>query len=417
MTKVEIKKISKIHIPSIQQIYISNVPLFYIGGSDQPITKIEIVYQAGDSFSENPLVAVYSSSMLFEGTKNLTSKQFAEKIDYIAAELHTSTFFELSSISLVSLNKHFNTAISLFNECINEPRYDDNDFQIHKENTYKKLQIDLKNVSIVSRRAFFKKLFDSHPYGNIVENHHFDYVNTKQLHEFYQRLYNADNATIYLSGQINDEVLNMLAKILSIPNRMSQKSTIATITSNKPDNVFIEKSDALQTAIRIGKIVIPKDHPDFIPLYITNVILGGYFGSRLMKTLREEKGYTYGISSYILSHKKTNILFISSEVIAEYTNDALKCIYEEINKLCQEKITDHELENVRSYLLGQILRSFDGPFNSMEVFKGMHQSNVEISFYHQYFNWLNTITPDIILNMAQRYLSNNYIEVVVGKMN
>jgi len=300
---------------------------------------------------------------------------------------------------------------------LNYPRFDVNDFNILKENKQKKLNIDLKNVNIVSRREFFKSLFANHPYGRIIENHHFDEVDIKQLNDFYNRLYNADNATIYLSGHINDDVLNILNKKITMSVKATKKPIIQEITSNKTENIFIEKSDAVQSAIKIGKLVVSKHHPDYIPLFITNVVLGGYFGSRLMKVLREEKGYTYGINSYIFSHKKTNVFIISTEVIAEHTKEALKYIYEEINKLCQEKITTYELENVRSYLSGQILRSLDGPLNTIEVIKGIHQSELDMNFYNNYLDWLNKITPDVILTMAQRYLSSNFLEVVVGKMN
>jgi len=417
MNKVEIKKINKINIPSIEKTQISSIPVFYKGGLEQPVTKVEVVFNAGDSYSENPLVAVLTNFMLLEGTKNLTSKQFAEKIDYIAADIVANSFLEHSSISLVSLNKHINTAFELLNECLNYPRFDVNDFNILKENKQKKLNIDLKNVNIVSRREFFKSLFANHPYGRIIENHHFDEVDIKQLNDFYNRLYNADNATIYLSGHINDDVLNILNKKITMSVKATKKPIIQEITSNKTENIFIEKSDAVQSAIKIGKLVVSKHHPDYIPLFITNVVLGGYFGSRLMKVLREEKGYTYGINSYIFSHKKTNVFIISTEVIAEHTKEALKYIYEEINKLCQEKITTYELENVRSYLSGQILRSLDGPLNTIEVIKGIHQSELDMNFYNNYLDWLNKITPDVILTMAQRYLSSNFLEVVVGKMN
>ncbi len=416
MNQTLIKKINKINIPTIEKTQISSIPVFYKGGLEQPLSKIEIVFNAGETFSKNPLVAVLTCSMLLEGTKKLTSKQFSEKIDFIAAELYANTFLELASISLVSLNKHFVKAIKLLNECINEPRFDINDFNILKENTQKKLHIDLKNVNIISRREFFKNLYKNHPYGRIIEDNHFNDVCIKQLNDFHNRLYYADNAVIFLSGNVNDNILSILNKKLAIPIKNSHKYEIKEIEQTNTGNIFMEKTDAVQSAIKIGKLIITKNHPDYIPLFITTVVLGGYFSSRLMRTLREEKGYTYGINSYIFTHKKTNVFIIATEVIAEHTKDALKCIYNEINRLCNEKISDYELNNVRSYLSGQLLRLFDGPFNSIEVFKGMYFSKQEMNFYFNYFNWLHNISPDVILTMAQRYLSGNFLEVVVGKM-
>jgi len=417
MSFPEIKKVKSINFPRVKQTNINSLPFYYLDGLEQPIIKIEVIYNAGESYSENPLLAILTNRMLTEGTKTYTSKEFYEKLDFIAAEINTTTFFENSSISLVCLNKYFKEAIDLLVECINYPRFDENDFKILKENAYQRFQIELEKVNILARREFFKNLFDDHPYGHILELQHFNNVNVKQLKDFFNRLYVESNAQVYMSGHIDDETISMIKDNFKMNPATPHKETIYPITSNRGKKIYINKNDAVQSAIRIGKVIIPRTHPDFIPLSITIFALGGYFGSRLMKRLREEKGYTYGIYSFVFSHKNTNVMTIFTEVNTETTYEAIKCIYEEIDKLCQEPISELELENIKSYLIGQFLRSLDGPINSIEVFKDLNQSGLDFDFYEKYLNCLLNISPETILQMSQRYFSGDYVEVVVGKLN
>jgi predicted Zn-dependent peptidase len=126
--------------------------------------------------------------------------------------------------------------------------------------------------------------------------------------------------------------------------------------------VFSHKNDALQSAIRIGKELIKRDHEDFPKLMVLNTIIGGYFGSRLMRNIREDKGYTYGISSTLLPFKETSVFVIGTEVGVDFTADTLREKYKENEKLCTDKVPQSELDLVKSHLTGEVLRNFDGPF-------------------------------------------------------
>jgi predicted Zn-dependent peptidase len=222
---------------------------------------------------------------------------------------------------------------------------------------------------------------------------------------------------MYVAGYVDDSFMQTLRTHLRFNSHRTNREHIPELTKNEPQQIFVEKSNAVQNAIRIGKLIIGRDHPDFIPLSVAVTVLGGYFGARLMKTLREEKGYTYGIYSFIYSHRKLNTMIITTEVASEFTADALKCIYNEIDDMCQHKISDDELDNVKSYLMGQLVRSIDGPLSTMDTFKNLRTNGADFHYLERFVNELQNTTPDIILTMAQRYLSDGYTEVVVGKKN
>jgi len=181
---------------------------------------------------------------------------------------------------------------------------------------------------------------------------------------------------------------------------------------------FIEKKNVTQSAIRLGKIIINKNHPDYHKLNVVNTILGGYFGSRLMKTIREERGYTYGIGSALVTLKNAGFLVILSEVNAEVSRNAITDILVEIKKLREEKVDLDELNLVKNYMLGDLLRSFDGPFEISSSFKNIIELNLENDFYQKSLQCLKSITPNDILLIANKYLQEDtFIRTIAGKYN
>jgi zinc protease len=165
----------------------------------------------------------------------------------------------------------------------------------------------------------------------------------------------------------------------------------------------------------VGKFWVPKSHPDFHALSVLVTILGGYFGSRLMANIREEKGYTYGIGSFVLSLKHVSYLVISTEVGNEYVELTLKEIAIEMKKLQTEPVSENELETVKSYLLGEFLRDFDGPFALSGSFKAINDFDLDYSFYDRYLTVLRNLTSGELMQLAQQYLNpEDFYTVVAG---
>ena len=177
-----------------------------------------------------------------------------------------------------------------------------------------------------------------------------------------------------------------------------------------------EKKDAVQSAIRMGKVFFNRTHPDFPEMLFLNTALGGYFGSRLMSNIREDKGFTYGIGSGIIPLLKGGYFFISTEVGADVTQLAEKEIAFELERLRQEKIPSHEMETVRQYMLGQLLRSTDGVFNLIDRFRSHHLFGQTNEDFRIGVEKLKSVTPDRIQDLAQLYLDPaSMVTVVAGK--
>ena len=179
---------------------------------------------------------------------------------------------------------------------------------------------------------------------------------------------------------------------------------------------YIERDNAIQSAIRIGRPMFNKTHPDYAGMQVLNTILGGYFGSRLMKNIREDKGFTYGIGSAAVSLLNEGYFFIASEVGAEVCEEALVEVYKEMEILCREPVPDEELQMVKNYMLGSFLKSIDGAFNLADRWKGIMFYNLGYDYYNRFINTVSAISSAEVMMLAQKYLSReDMCELVVGK--
>ncbi|MCF8335900.1 MAG: insulinase family protein, partial [Bacteroidales bacterium] len=171
-----------------------------------------------------------------------------------------------------------------------------------------------------------------------------------------------------------------------------------------------------QSALRIGIIIFGKHHPDFPGLKVVNNILGGYFGSRLMKKIREEKGYTYGIHSLLVPMVNEGYFVIASEVGTDVCRDAIAAIYEEVKKIRNEKVGQEELNMVKNYMLGQFLRAFDGPLPTSATYLSLMELRLKEDYYQKMVDTINRITAEDIRELANKYLNEeDMIRSIAGK--
>ena len=189
------------------------------------------------------------------------------------------------------------------------------------------------------------------------------------------------------------------------------------ISEAAPVNSVIEKKGAVQNAIRMGKRVFNRNHPDYPKMTILNTILGGYFGSRLMSNIREDKGYTYGIGSGLVSLQLDGYFYIATEVGADVCQAAINEINKELTVLCETEVGSDELNLVKNYLFGAFQRSIDGPFALADRFKTLLLSGLSFDYYYKYLETVKNVSGKELLEMAQRHLPPSQMTLItVGKI-
>ena len=276
-----------------------------------------------------------------------------------------------------------------------------------------------EKVSWLAKTAFNETLFgEQHPYGYTTGETDISALDSSSIKQFYQQHYPIDKATIIVSGKINEEVIRAINKKLGsikIDPGKNKNPSFIHVAENTSVKKIIDKKDAVQCGIRIGKKLFSKNHPDYAALQIANTILGGYFGSRLMSNIREDKGYTYGIGSGFHPHLHSGYFYITTEVGMDVRNAALQEIYFELKRMATEPVPEAELSLVRNYLVGAFQRSLDGPFSLSDRFRGLHLFNLDYDYLDSYLQLVQTITPEKVMEISARHLQpDSMTEIVAG---
>lgn len=416
----EFNTIEKIEIAQAAEKKLSNgIPVYLINGGSQELIRVEFIFPAGTCYQPKALLAYYALEMMENGTKNYTADQISEHLDFYGSYYAVKTEQESSYITLFSLNKHLNNSITFVEEIIKNACFPEDEFQLMMKNGKQQYLIDSEKVNVVARRRFSQLLYgEDNPFGKIARLENYDQMTRNELFEFYQEHYNSANCTIVVAGRLPDDILQTLDKHFGKSN-WGKNSIIAKpkleIQQNPVNEHWVEKKDALQSAIRIGRRWFDRKHPDYFTFQLMNTALGGYFGSRLMSNIREDKGYTYGIGSGLSTNNYGGVFTIATEVGTDVTQAALKEIYFEINRLQEELMPEEELQLVKNYTLGNFLRSIDGPFALADKFISIWEIQSDYNFYDRSLAAIQNCSTMDVRRMAQNYLQKkDLIELVVG---
>lgn len=413
------KQVGDIHFIQPKAHHLANgIPLYAINGGDQELVRLEFIFQNVSWDAKEPLLAVAINGLINTGTGQLSAKQIADKVDYYGAFLQTEYNADYTNIVLYSLTKHLPSVLPVVHAILTDAVFPQDELAIYQQNQKQKLQVNLKKNDYVGRRTFANAIFGDSPYGSIVDEPHFDQLSREKLVAYYQDAFKPNNCTIMASGKITDATIGILDKVFGGNWGSNTEVNIVPLSFGQVagQNILIEKPDALQSAIRMGNLSINRNHEDFPALQFVNCILGGYFGSRLMANIREDKGYTYGIGSGVASLKQAGYFFIGTEVGADVCQSAVEEIEKEISILRSQPVPAEELNLVRNYMLGSLLGSLENAFSHADKFKNIYFSGLDFDYYQRYIQTIKNIDEVKVAKIANQYLNfDDMVKVVVGR--
>jgi zinc protease len=349
----------------------------------------------------------------------LSASDIADKIDFYGAFLQVDYGFDHSQVTLYSLNKHLSQTLPVIKDILTNSIFPGKELDTFIRNQQQKLQVNLQKNDVVARRMFNKALYGNTIYGFNTEIEDYKNLHRDDMLAHFKQMYQPSNCTVIIAGKVEGQIVDLLTDTFG--SGWENTNEIANTLQSNPEPstehfYFKEKSDALQSAIRMGLPMFNRTHPDFPAMQVLNTVLGGYFGSRLMANIREDKGYTYGIGSGMSSLKHGGALFIATEVGADVCKPAINEIEKEINLLKTELITDEELSLVRNYMLGSLLGSLENVFSHADKFKNLYFSGLDYDYYEKYTNTVKTVTAPQLQELAVKYLNfEQFYKVIVGK--
>ncbi|MEM8895618.1 MAG: pitrilysin family protein, partial [Bacteroidota bacterium] len=399
-----------------QAIKLANgLPLYYIASGQLPVIRVEIIFKSGAYYEQSNGQSFFAAKLLAEGTAELTSQQIASKFDYYGSFIEINPGLDHVSVVVYTLSKHLKPVMALLSDVLTNATFPEKELQIQKRIKKQSIKINLEKTSTVASRKIRESIFgNDHPYGKSLEESDVDLITRKSLQEYKNsRLFN--HPTIIVSGGIEDHDLRVLDRYFSTLGFSQFEQSPKTVRKPKDDVEVIEKEGALQSSIRMARRSIPKDHEDYFGLVVLNEVFGGYFGSRLMKNIREDKGYTYGIHSSLVHLITDQMMMIGTDVNREFTQSTIDEINKEMEVLRNEPVSEGELSSVKNYMLGSFLSSINTPFSLADKFKGIHFQNLGYSFYDDYVDQIKAMDSDTLMTLANKYLNpKEFSAIVVG---
>lgn len=392
---------------------------FLFHAEDLELMKFEFVFENSYDVSRIPLFNVVLSSMLKEGTLVRSSAQIAEEIDFYGAYLMPEYSFDYTALSLYTIRKYADKVLPIVADILSNSTFPQAELDTYIRNNKQNLQIALQKNDVVARRLFYQNLFGYNQYGAVVNLEDYDAIKREQLLDLFQTQIQPKNCTLLIAGKI-DNSLRQLVNTLFGENWEGKKSMMngsILLANSGSSKLLIEtKEDALQSAVRMGSYTIGRNHSDFPAVQFVNTLFGGFFGSRLMRNIREDKGYTYSIGSAVISLKNSAFMTLSSEVGVDVTKATLVEIEREFGRLTDELADETEIDLVRNYMQGSLLGSLESIFSHVDKFKAVYFSGLDSSYYGYYQDVIRDMTPERTREVAMQYFNfEHMVKVIVGK--
>lgn len=413
------RKVEHVTIPTAEKITLDNaIPLYTIRAGEQPVMRLELIFDAGSRFDVIGGESLFVSKMLTEGTKNHKAAEISEFFDQYGAFTEISQSFERLAITVHGLTKHLTKLLPMLKEMISESIFPEAEFAVQKNIASQTLKVNLEKTAFVASQTFREQIFGSkHPYGKSVNQAIIENITPEAVREFYAKQISGKLFTIFLSGSFSEEEIKGLNEVFgqmsaSSPEKLEEKFPESPKVG---ENLLVNRPENLQSSIRLGRRLFNRSHPDFFKFIVTNTIFGGYFGSRLMKNIREEKGFTYGISSSLIPQKEGGYLIIGTDVKKEFTQQTIDEIHKEIVRLQTEQISENELETAKNYMIGSFVGSLNTPFEVADRQKVIILENLPADFYQNYIQQVNAVSAEDVMQIVKNYLKTEELcEVVVG---
>ncbi len=410
-------RIEEINLLEPEVVHLDNgIPVLCVNAGTQDVLKVELMFDAGSSTASKKLIASTANKTLVEGTEKRSAQEIAESADFYGAYLRTELTQDEASISLYTLNKHLKNTLPTLQEVYAEPTFPERELETFLMKSRQEMLVNQEKVGYLAAKAFSAALFgEDHPYGRSAHLEDYANISRSELVDFHGNRVKNRIKYIIVSGKLSDDAIPALNSQFGEEQRISPGQVSVPDSTIETRLSHVEKANAVQNSIKVGRRLFNRTNQDFIGLQVLATVLGGYFGSRLMANIREDKGYTYGIGAGLVSLKNGGYLSISTEVGADVCTAALSEIYLEIEKLRKNLIPSSELELVKNYMLGSILKSIDGPFDIATKWKGYMKYGFGIDAHYNLIHQIKTITPERLRELANTYLQReDLIQITAG---
>ena len=406
-------------LPSIHKEALDNgLRLYWLNAGVQDVVEVDWVFPAGLWQEQKAGVAQAVAGLLKNGTSKRTANQLNEALEYYGASLRVRPGNDSATLSLFTLTKHLPDLLPIVFEIITEATFPQEELNLYKQNVVQRLLVNLRQCDFVANQKIDALLFgENHPYGRFSKRESIEALTREDLIHFYDKCLNLFDVKIFMAGNVGKKEVALINNIFgqhNITHDEAAGNVFSVETHADKKHNFINDENGVQGAIRIGSMFPNRKHEDYAPLVLLNTVFGGYFGSRLMSNIREDKGFTYGIYSGMTPMRNAGTMVIQTEVGRKVIEDAINEVYKEMDKVTNDKVADDELLLVKNYLLGSLLGDLDGPFQILQRWRMLIANDMDIEDFDKNVQIYKSTDADTLRDLAQKYYNKeNFHEVVV----
>ena len=396
----------------------NKVPVYAMNAGAQDVVMVEWVFDAGNWYDKQPMVAATTNFLIKNGTTSKSAYQINDFFEFHGAYLNRSCYNETASITLHCLSKHLETLLPVVREIIETSIFPEQELAIYIQNQKQRLSVNLQKCDFIANRLIDEYLFGiNHPYGTYSNAEDYDALNTDVIKAFYKQYYLNGSCKIFVAGKMPTGYESMLNKAFgTLPLHADAPVVVEhpVVTASQKKVEIINDENGVQGAIRMARPFPNRHHPDFQKAHVLNTLFGGFFGSRLMSNIREDKGYTYGIHSYFQNHVHASAWMISTEAGRDVCAATIAEVIKEMELLRNEPVDKEELDLVRNYMIGSLLGDLDGPFQLIGRWKNYVLNGLDENYFYKSIETIKSVTPEELQSLANTYLQpGDFYELTV----
>ncbi len=397
----------------------NNIPIYSILDKTQEVCGIEMIFGGGKINEIKKGASYFSTNLLKSGINGFNSNEINNFFELRGAFVQFQSGLDYNSFSLYCLTNKLKETLPFFLKLFNEPLFPEDKLAQLVSKREQELDINLQKSSYWSAKLIKKALFGRHPYGQVLNKGDIQSIASSDLKEHWKTFSLNQIKFITAAGNFDNALLK--STIQTILERQSDKklsntakATSSTKPSNKPSKATKTLLNSKQTSLKIGFQAFNHLHPNYPALSLGNTLVGGYFGSRLMQNIREDKGLTYGIGSSIQHLKESSYIQISADIKMGAGNEVIELIKIELDKIHNNNISESELSKVKHYLIGEYKSNNQTIFDRINKVKFLKIHNLPDSYFTNYFDTILSTESDCIQEVLKtQYTSSLFKSVLV----
>ena len=406
----EVHPIGEMTMPRpVTHVLPNGLTLHVIDRGEDEVNRLTLLMPGGSAESGVPGLAELGVSGVLEGTSSFTSAQVADTLDFNGSWAGGSAHTHHHSLNVYSLNSRMERVMPLLLELAASPSFPEHETEVAREKAARALELSMQKVAWLSQRELRRLVMgEGCPLVDETTVEGLRSVTPDMLRRWHAEWFDPARTHLFLAGRITPEIERMVADGFGSLKGAGTAPELRSITfTPNPDVRFakVEQPESLQTAVSCGLHTIGRTHPDYVALRLVVTLLGGYFGSRLMLNIREDKGYTYGISAALMGYRNEGMVTINTECDNRYADAVLEEISAEIRRLHDASSYDaEELARARSFITTSLAAQLDSPFAVADYYVTRLAADIPDGYFEAQQHALAAMTPESLAEIARRYL-------------